>query len=304
MIEKTNHITKLILSSVIILLSIGKGSAQVTLQFDRLGEGSYKDDNAQRTGGRSSATITDFDAKIPISYKLDENKQARVWMGLLNTKFTSMHTSNLPDNICPKEIFNLHVGIAHIRPMKKNQTLVLGLILSAYSSHANVWKFRSRNIFYNLAGAYIWQLHDNLKVGGGVIVTMFYGYPLPIPFPYVEWKWGSRYKLNLQFINYPNLTISMKAMDNLVLSLTNSSKGSTAVETIDGQKMQFSHSYMISAVEAEMKYKRFDFSASVGVSYNRKTKFRKRQLKSLFKSNKTNYNPTPYFALGVKYNLW
>lgn len=280
-----------------------KALAQIDFRIEQLGRATYKEDG-KRTKGKGSPTVTELKAIVPFKYKKDEKGRAHVWGAVLNTKFTSLHNDHIPLNTSPAEIFNLHFGVGHIRQIKEKQTIMIAAFLSMYSSHANLWEFRSRNIFYSIAGAHIWELHPNLQVGAGGIITMFFGYPLPIPFPYVKWKWGDKYMLNVQFISSPTIKISMMPTPSLCLSLENSLRGSTAVETVEGVKKMFNHSYRLTALEARYKYKKWDFYAIGGITHNRKMKYRDRKLKSMLKSNKTNFNPTPYLSVGVKYNLF
>ena len=295
------------IGSLVCCLLIGIATplgAQINLRIEQLGETSYKEDG-EKTGGKGAPVVTNLEAMIPLSYKMDENKKLQnAWIGLLNTKFTSLHNKDIPLNTSPSEIFNLHFGIARMHRIKHNQIIVYGLVLSMYSSHANMLQFRSRNIFYNIAGAHIWEIHPNLKIGAGGIITMFFGYPLPIPFPYIEWKWGNKYMLNTQFISNPQIKVSMIPRKDLTLSLEYNIRGATAVESINGVKKMFNHSYKIVAAGVSYRYKKIDFYTYLGVDFDRKIKFRDRKLKSFFRHNDTNFAPSPYLSAGVKYNLY
>lgn len=277
---------------------------QVNLRFEQVGKATYKEDG-ERTEGTAAPTVTSFDAIIPLSHKMGEDKKLdRAWIGLLNTRFTALHTRNIRLNTSPQEIFNINFGIGHLRRIKENQMILVGVVLTMYSSQVNPMEFRSRNIFYNIAGAHIWEIHPNLQLGAGGVITMFFGYPLPIPFPYVKWKWGDKYMLNVQFISSPEIKLSMCPEKNWTLSLEHSLRGSTAVESIEGVKKMFNHSYRVTAVGASYRYQKIDFYSYLGINHSRKMKFRDRKLKSLFRQNSTNFNPSPYLSVGVKYNFY
>lgn len=288
-----------------LLISLASlAQAQINLRFEQIGKATYKEDG-QRTEGTAAPTVTSIEVMVPLSHRKAENKKLdRAWIGLLNTRFTSLHTRNIRLNTSPTEIFNINFGIGHLRRIKENQMILVGVVLTMYSSQVNPMEFRMRNVFYNIVGAHIWEIHPNLQLGAGAIVTMFFGYPLPIPFPYVKWKWGDKYMLNVQFISSPEIKLSMCPSKNLTLSLDHSLRGSTAVESIDGEKKMFNHSYRVTAVGASYRYQKIDFYSFLGINHNRKMKFRDRKLKSLFKQNDTNFNPSPYLSVGVKYNFY
>lgn len=278
--------------------------AQVDVRFEQLGKATYKEDG-KRTDGSASPTVTNIEAFVPVAYTINKEQQMEsAWIGILRTKFLALHTREITFETSPSEIFNLDVGIARMKRVRPNQMLFYGLVLSMYSSHANLMEFRSRNIFYNILGAYIWEINPDLKLGVGGIVTMLFGYPLPLPFPYVKWHWGDKYMLNIQFISSPSIRISMMPVKNIAIGLEYNLRAATALETVDGTKKMLNHTYKLATLVGTYKYNNFDFYSHVGINFGRKMKFRDRKLKSYFKHNDTNFDPSFYFSMGVKYNFY
>lgn len=284
----------------IILPSYG----QIDVRFEQLGKATYKEDG-KRTDGSASPTVTNVEAFVPLSHTLNEDEKLQsAWIGLFRSKFLALHTNKIDFETSPSEVFNLDLGIVRMKRIKSNQMVFLGVVLSMYSSHVNLFEFRSRNIFYSLVGAHIWEINPQLQLGVGGVVTMLFGYPLPVPFPYVKWKWGDRYMFDVQFISSPKVRISIMASQKVVLGLEYNIRGATALETVEGKKKMLNHTYKLATVVGTYKYKMFDIYSHVGVNFGRKMKFRDRKLKSYFRQNDTNFDPSFYMSVGVKYNLY
>lgn len=295
---------RLIFTFFILCVSSSMMIAQITLNQHFVGKGSYKDTKEGAPQGRSSAAVSSLDAKVPVWYKKDKYGKPEAWVALLSSSYTSLHNTNIPLDMSPKEIFDFNLGLAHVKNRSEKETMIYGMVLTAYSPYVDPFKLKLYNVFPNFFGIYIWQINQNLKLGAGSLVTMFFGYPLPVPFPYIEWKWGDRYKLDIEFVNSPTLNLSMMVSDRVKLSWVNSSKGSTAVQKVDGKKMMINHVYKVTALATTYRYKKTDLSFTAGIDYDRKMKYRERKFKSLFTSKGKNFSPTPYFAFEVRYNLW
>lgn len=282
--------------------------AQVYLKAEYMGNSSFRDDQNVKTGGKGSAKVLQGGINIPFAVKINENNRPRAWSIGIGGSYTSLKNNKLEQYITLKEIMNVEIGLSHIRPLNDKISLLASLGAGLYMDDRNISNASFSHILGSGGAIVIWHLRPNLDLGGGLALNTTFGFPMVFPAIYFNWKLEGKYEVNISMLNAVELSAGMKMNKYINLNLVAEMSGSLALTKEDGKKKMFTHQYIVTGLQPEIKITpSLSLPITIGMTADRIAYSQERTLKAFFKDMGKEYDPhfSPSFYIGgaIKYGF-
>jgi hypothetical protein len=117
--------------------------------------------------------------------------------------------------------------------------------MGVYTPFTEFSKIRYKNVLGSAGVVFIRHLNPNLDLGGGLAINSTFGYPMVFPAFYLDWRYESRFKVNVSLGEGLELSAGYDFNDYFNLSLAFEMNGQMALLEKDGKDVMFSHQYMV-----------------------------------------------------------
>lgn len=278
--------------------------SQLYIKSEYISPSGFKDENGNDTGGSGYSTVIDGGIRVPFYMRMNEDNRPTAWAAALSGTYASLHNKGLSDRHGYPEILNLQVGLMHLRPVSDKWSLLASLGAGLFTSDLN--RVSRRSILGNGGVLFIKHANKNLDWGVGAALNNALGYPMLFPSLYLDWQLGGKYDFKLSVYDSFEVGLGMRVGDDLKLSLVGESKGLMSAVERDRKAMYFVTQYGYAGFQPEYKLAEgLAVFATGGISFRRDTYFQARTLKAFYESKDRypHFNPSAYFAAGIKYGF-
>lgn len=282
--------------------------AQAFLKTEYIGSSSFRDENNDKTGGSGDAKVVQGGINIPFAIRMNENDQPTAWGISLGGSYTKMSNKGLSDHIGLSEIFNLQVGLSHLRPLNDKLSIMGFAGIGLYMDTPSLSYASFDNILGSGGAIVIWHLFKNLELGGGLALNTTFGYPMVFPALYLNWTLEGQYKVNVSMLDAMAVTAGMTLTNYLDLNLAAEMNGSLALIKTDNKKKMFTHNYISVGLQPVIKLSgSWSIPITAGFTAVRSAYSEDRSLKAFFKGMSREYDPyfTPafYCSAAIRYGF-
>lgn len=294
----------LIILSVISLATIKSLSQNVTVKYDYISSSTLYDNN-DNSRGEGDISIISGNFNLPLSFKLNQEKQPIIWTASVNSKYAILNNNIDASLYNPDKILNTSVNITHIRPVNSRWSFLATLGVGVYAHPDNI---RWNSLLANGGFCFIYTLNENLRLGVGGGLTNSYGAPIIIPMIYLKWQTKGKYELNIDFAGRLKISAATQISPKSKLELVAiEMDGISAVVDVNNDSKIYSSTMFKSYLSGDYSLnKHFRLFAGIGVDWRRTANLRDRSLKNMFDfNNEGDKHFAPAFRLnaGIKYQF-
>lgn len=285
-------------------------SSQISVKTEYLGTSSYKKrntktDKSEKIGdSKGSAMVYQGSVNIPLSTKINRNKQPTLWGVSLAGAYVDLRNKNFTEDLVLDEMMNLGLSLYHLRPISNRWSLLMSAGGGIFTPTTQFSKIRFKNVLGTGAVVFIRQMNKNLELGGGVAFNNSFGVPMVFPAIYVNWRTQSKIAVKVSMMDGLSLLATYKVTDFLSLNLVVEMNGQMALLEKDGKDKMFTHQYIIAGFRSEFTIdKRLTIPITAGISATRGAQFSDRKLKSMFMNENYAFEAAPYISAGLSLRL-
>lgn len=270
--------------------------SQIQLKTEYIGTSHYRDVDNKKTEGKGNARVYSAAFQLPLSMKQHTDGRITAFVVSLSGSYTELRNTNLSRQLCPHEISNARIGFTYVMPFKEKWSVMGSLGAGVYAAHHKLSDITMNEVLFDGAALFIWHARSNLDLGFGLAINSSFGYPMGFPAFYLNWKLGGRYEVDVQLMDAVAVSGGIKLTDYFKLSIVSEISGSLALEKIGGEKMMFSHSYIVAGLQPQFNIGKYiTIPVTLGITAERAAFYEKRSLKAFFKSMNREYDP--YFQI-------
>ncbi|MCD7936649.1 MAG: DUF6268 family outer membrane beta-barrel protein [Tannerellaceae bacterium] len=283
-----------------------ESQAQVYFKSEYIGSSSFKDENNNKTGGSGDMFKVNGGLSMPLSFKQDENNRIKMWAVSLDAAYAKYNNKQIPTFMHPDDIINTTLSISHLRPIRRNWSMLAVLGGGIYSDPSHI---KAQSILGSGGLVFIYHLRDNLDVGIGVGVTNSYGVPLGMPMGYLNWRIDGKYEVKVEMLEAAEVSAAVAFNDWFKLRLIGFEvDGMSAVMDVDGKSKIFGSVSMKSGLQADFRIgKSSSIQLTGGGVWYRDASVINRSIKDYFKwfgrEFDPNFQPSMYFQVGYKWGF-
>lgn len=290
------------------IISYFNVKAQVTLKTEYFGNSNYrlgKSDESEKVGdSEGSALVYQAGINLPVSVKQEKDKQPVVWGIAAHAALVSLNNNNFTENLVLDEIMNLSLNIYHMRPLTEKWSMMASLGAGIFSSESNLSKISSNNVLGNVATLFVNHLRPNLDVGIGLAFNNSFGYPMAFPALYLKWAKEGEYSVNVSLLQGLDISAKYELNNFINLNYIIGVDGQAAFFEEDGQDKMFTHQYIITGFQPEIKLgKKLTIPLTAGINAMRTAQKDERKLESMFRDTYYYFQISSYFSAGLNYNF-
>lgn len=242
---------------------------------------------------------------IPVSVKLDQWNQPRIWNVTLSATHGWLGNEGMARELNPSRIINANLSVSHIRNLNENWMLIASLGAGIYAPTDYV-SFKS--VLANGGAIFAYRLTNNLRIGLGAGLTNSYGAPMIVPMGYLDWQLHGRIEVLLNVSNGIQTKVSIKATERLSVDISPIKfDGMSAVVKRDGKDKLYSMFMIHSSASINLNLgKGLSLFGGAGGVLLRNSTIKERKIGSIFSSDdkdKYRFKPTLQFLAGIRYKF-
>ena len=292
-----------------------EANAQVSIKTEYIGNSDYmytrndgddEDEKAEKVGdSQGSAWIHSFNANIPFYMKMNENNRPTVWGVGVDGAFALLDNKNFEGDMV-SEIMNLQLGIFHLRPLNDKWSMMANIGAGVFTPFMDFSKIRGKHILGSAGIIFIRHLLPNLDIGGGAALNTSLGYPMVFPSFYLDWRLEGKFNVNVSLSQGLEVSAGYTINDYLGLSLVGTMNGQTALLEKDGEKIMFTHQYIVTGLRPEIKFGKTGISLTAmgGINAVRPTAYNELSLKGMFaEGDDYFFRVSPYASFEIRYGF-
>src|SRR5699024_335680 len=122
-----------------------------------------------------------------------------------------------------------------------------------YMPSTNFSQIGFKNVLGSIGAVFIRHLSPNLDIGGGLMLSNSFGYPMLYPAFYLNWRTGSKFDVNIAVMNALEASVGYKFNKKLQLDFLLTMNGQMALLERDNKDLIFSQMYMVIGFRPEIK---------------------------------------------------
>ena len=266
----------------------------------------YNDSNGNKIGKGSMQYISGS-YTLPLSIKRDAEGGMRMWSATVTGKYATLDNKEGALFFNPEEIINAGAMITHVCPLSKRWNLVATAGVSLNTALDYV---RLQSLAVTSGMLFMYRVNKNLNIGVGVVGTTAYGELIVLPAPLITWKYGNRYKFELNMQGTPEFKISTQLNEKLKLTLTPfEMRRFSAMINVNNDHKVYVHNIFGSSIGASYRVtKHWSVEGRAGYIYYRSTRIQDRSFKAFWNDlfdydTRRKYEPSGCLSLGIRYHM-
>ena len=289
-----------------LLIMIATTSFAQHIESGYIAQSKYNDNNDNMIGKGSMQYISGS-YTLPLSIKRDKEGGTRMWSATVTGKYATLDNKEGAMLFNPKEIINAGAMITHVCPLSRrwNMVAIAGISLNATPQY-----IRLQSLAITSGMLFMYRVNNNLNIGVGVIGTTAYGELIAIPAPFITWKYGERYKFELNMQGAPEFKISTQINEKLMLTLApfEMQRFSAMINVNNDHKLYVQNIFRTSAGATYRISKHWSLEGKAGYIYHRSTRIKERSFIAFWNDlfdydTRQKFKPWGTVSIGIRYHM-
>ena len=272
----------------------------IELKTEYMSQSSYrimKSESSEQVGNsKGSAMVHQANITIPLFKKMNENNRPVSWAVNVSGTYAKLNNKNFTRPLVIDEILNVGLSLNHLRPLNEKWSMMATVGVGIYMPGTDLSQIGFKNVLGNIGAVFIRHLKPNLDLGGGLVLSNSFGYPMVYPAFYLNWRTGGKFDVKIAIMDGLEISTGYDVNKKLRLNLLLEMNGQMALLEQDGKDMIFSHMNMVAGFRPEIKISQhLSIPITVGISLWRPTEMKERKLSSIFKGGKDYFFGTSFY---------
>ncbi|MFH6999965.1 DUF6268 family outer membrane beta-barrel protein [Flavobacterium sp. FlaQc-57] len=266
--------------------------------------------DSTKTNSESNFKRAQIAFEVPISFKIDEYNNPKLWTIFFQGAYARMENKNyeiqsLPLEFqggFPNELLNSQIGVKHLRSISPSWSL---LIMASVGVYTDMVEINKDDVLIQGGVLFIKKFNPNLSFGMGPVLTNSFGVPMVLPGIYFNWE--SKGALHFKVAFPEGLELGYRMSDNFDLKAVAEISGMTAETRIRNKSSLMGYQQIIAGLRPQLKLgEHWTLEPTAGTTLVRNFSTTNRKIKDIFREKDIadpKFTTTFYGAIALKWKF-